>query len=99
MNIHPHLLDVRLRFHLHRVALVADDTFGVFASLFVTNMSVKQNAIDFAMDYPLAVDAVNRAFYVDDRLTGDDSTEKAIKLQKQCKFVKLEKHCEKKVFC
>ena len=46
-------------------------------------MSVKQNPIDFAMDYPLAVDAVNRAFYVDDRLTGADSTEEAIELQKQ----------------
>ena len=37
-------------------------TFGVSASLFATNMSVKQNAIDFAMDYPLAIDAVNRTF-------------------------------------
>ena len=35
------------------------------------------------MDYPLAVDAVNRAFYVDDGLTGADSTKKAIELQKQ----------------
>ena len=46
-------------------------------------MSAKQNAIDFAMDYPLAVNAVNRAFYVDDGLTGADSTEEAIELQKQ----------------
>ena len=53
------------------------------ASSFAANMSVKQNALDFAMDYPLAVDAVNRAFYVDDGLTGPDSTEEAIELQRQ----------------
>ena len=101
-TIHPPLLDVLLRFCLHRVALVADVsrmyhaieltksnrdlhlfvwrrnpkdllldyhmtrvTFGVFASSFAANMSVKQNALHFAMEYPLAVDAVNRAFYVD----------------------------------
>ena len=58
-------------------------TFGVSATLFAANMLVKQNAIDFVMDYPLAVDAVNRAFYVDDGLTGADSTKKAIELQKQ----------------
>ena len=46
-------------------------------------MSVKQNAIDFAMNYPLAIDAVNRAIYVDDGLTGVDSTEEAIELQMQ----------------
>ena len=119
-TIHPPLLDVLLRFRLHRVALVADVsrmyraieltksdrdlhrfvwrrnpkdplldyrmtrvTFGVSASSFAANMSVKQNALDFAMDYPLAVDAVNRAFYVDDGLTGADSTEEAIELQRQ----------------
>ena len=58
-------------------------TFGVSASSFTANMSVKQNALNFAMDYPLAVDAVNRAFYVDDGLTGADSTEEAIELQRQ----------------
>ena len=57
--------------------------FGVSASSFIVNMSVKQNAIDFAMNYPLAIDAVNRAFYVDDGLTGADSTEEAIELQRQ----------------
>ena len=57
--------------------------FGVSASSFIVNMSVKQNAIDFAMNYPLVIDAVNRAFYVDDGLTGADSTEEAIELQRQ----------------
>ena len=98
-TIHPPLLDVLLRFYLHRVALVADVshmycaieltkpdrdlhwfawrrnpkdplldyrmtqlTFCVSTSSFAANMSVKQNAIDFAIDYPLAVDAVNRTF-------------------------------------
>ena len=37
-------------------------TFGVSASSFADNMSVKQNAIDFAMDYPLAIDALNMLF-------------------------------------
>ena len=45
-------------------------------------MSVQQNALDFAMDYPLAVDAVNSAFYIDDGLTGADFTEEAIELQR-----------------
>ena len=58
-------------------------TFGVSTSLFTANMSVKQNAIDFAMDFPLAVDAVNRTFYVDDGLTGADLMEEAIDLQRQ----------------
>ena len=58
-------------------------TFGVSTSSFAANMLVKQNVLDFAMDYLLAVDAVNRAFYVDDGLTGADSTEEAIKLQRQ----------------
>ena len=58
-------------------------TFGVSASSFAANMSVKQNALDFAMDYPLAVDAVNRAFYVDDGLTGANFTEESMELQRQ----------------
>ena len=69
--------DPLLDYHMSQV------TFSVSASLFAANMSIKQSAIDFAMDYPLAIDAVNRAFYVDDRLTGADSTEEAIELQRQ----------------
>ena len=55
-------------------------TFGVSASSFVGNMSVKQNALDFALEYPQAVE---KSFYVDDRLTGADSVEEALQLQKQ----------------
>ena len=58
-------------------------TFGVSASSFTANMSVKQNAIDFALEYPQAMNAVEKSFYVDDGLTGADSIEKAIELQRQ----------------
>ena len=33
-------------------------TFGVSASSFATNMSLKQNALDFAVDYPQAAKVV-----------------------------------------
>ncbi len=58
-------------------------TFGVSASSFAANMSIKQNAIELADEYPLAVNAVNSSFYVDDGLTGADSIGQAIVLQKQ----------------
>ena len=58
-------------------------TFGVSASSFAANMSVKQNAADFALQYPLAVKAVTESFYVDDGLAGADSVEEAIELQEQ----------------
>lgn len=98
-TVHSSLIDVLLRFRLHRVALTTDIsrmyrgvelvpsdrdlhrfvwrssvteplrdfrmtrvTFGVS---FAANMSVKQNASDFAMTYPLASEAVNQSFYVD----------------------------------
>ena len=57
-------------------------TFGISASSFVANMSLKQNALDFALEYPRAVSAVKKSFYINDGLTGDDSKE-AIQLQKQ----------------
>ena len=57
-------------------------TFGVSAS-FVANMSIKQNACDFALEYPQAVSAVEKSFYVDGGLTGADSVEEAIQLQSQ----------------
>ena len=57
--------------------------FGVSVSSFAANMSVKQNAIDFAVEYPLAAKVVKKSFYVVDGLTGADSVPKAIELQKQ----------------
>ena len=58
-------------------------TFGVSASSFAANMSLKQNAIDHAREYPLAVKAVHESFYVDDCLTGAESISEATKLQRQ----------------
>ena len=37
-------------------------TFGVSASSFAANMSVKQNALDFALQYPQAAIAVEKSF-------------------------------------
>ena len=58
-------------------------TFGVSASSFAANMSVKQNAIDHALEFPKAANAVEREFYVDYCLTGADSIEEAIDLHQQ----------------
>ena len=58
-------------------------TFGVSSSSFAANMSVKQNAIDHAQEFPLAAAAVHDSFYVDDGLTGAESVEEAVTLQKQ----------------
>ena len=46
-------------------------TFGVSASSFAANMSVKHNALEF----PKAANVVETSFYVDDCLTGADSVE------------------------
>ena len=58
-------------------------TFGVSASSYAANMAVRQNAMDFGIQYPLAAQKVYEAFYVDDGLTGADSIPEAIHLQKQ----------------
>lgn len=55
-------------------------TFGVSASSFAANMSVKQNALD---QYPLAAEAVEKSFYVDNCLTGADTVPAAIELRTQ----------------
>ncbi len=57
--------------------------FGVSSSSFAANMAVKQNAMDYAQEYPLATSAVHESFYVDDGLTGADSLDEATKLQEQ----------------
>ena len=65
-------------------------TFGVSAPSFVANMCVKQNALDFALAYPLAAKAVEDSFYVDDGLAGADCCKEATQLyqQLQCLFEK-----------
>ena len=56
-------------------------TFGISASSFAANMSMKQNSFDWAHKYPLAAKVVEQSFYVDDGFTGANSVEEAIKLQ------------------
>ena len=116
-TVHSTVIDVLLRFHLHRIALadiskmyraiqlttldrdyhrfvwrndpntpLADYrmtrvTFGVSASSFAANMSVKQNAADNKSEYPLAAAAVEDSLYVDDCLTGTDTVAEAIELR------------------
>ena len=58
-------------------------TFGVSASSFAANMSVKCNAMDHSLEFPKAAHVVETAFYVDDCLTGADSLHKAIDLHQQ----------------
>ena len=58
-------------------------TFGVSASSFAANIAVKQNALDFALEFPQAAAAVEKSFYVDDVLTGADTVQEAIDLQAQ----------------
>ena len=53
------------------------------ASPFAANMTVRQNTINHASEFPLAVEAVFNSFNVDDGLTGVDSKDKVITLQKQ----------------
>ena len=57
--------------------------FGVSASPFAANMAVRQNAIDHASEFPLAVEAVFNSFYVGDCLIGAGSKDEFIILQKQ----------------
>ena len=53
-------------------------TFGVSASGFAANMSVKQNSIDFSHEYPLAAKVVEESLYVHDCLTGADDVDTAV---------------------
>ena len=46
-------------------------------------MAVRQNAMDFGIQYPPPAQKVYEPFYVDDGLTGADSIPEAIHLQKQ----------------
>ena len=55
-------------------------TFGIAASSLAAKMSIKQNALDFAHEFPLAAKSVDESFYVDDCLTGADTVEEAIEL-------------------
>ena len=119
-TVHSPLIDVLLRFRLHRVAITTDIskmyraielvepdrgiyrfvwrstpsevvkdyrmtrvTFCVSATSFIANMCVKQNALNLAHEFPLAAEAVEGSFYVDDGLTRADDIQTAIKLQRE----------------
>lgn len=58
-------------------------TFGVSASCFAANTSMKRNAQDFAHLYPRAAEVVNESFYVDDELTGANDIATAISLKQE----------------
>ena len=58
-------------------------TFGVSASSFAANMAVKQNAIDYSHEFPMAAEVVHKSFYVDDGLTGAADSESALLLYQQ----------------
>ena len=55
--------------------------FGISAYCFAANIAVKQNAIDFALEYPMTAKVVERSFYVDDCLTSADDVKTVIMLQ------------------
>ena len=59
------------------------DDQGVSSSCYAANMAVKQNARDLAHEYPLAAEAVDKSFYVDDGLSGVDDVKTAIILRCQ----------------
>ena len=58
-------------------------TFGVSASSFAANISVKQNAVDNSHEYPMAAEVVKKAFCIDDCLTGATDSKSALTLQQQ----------------
>ena len=58
-------------------------TFDVSASCLAANMALKLNAIELTDKYLLAANVVHESFYADDTLTGTDSIECAIALQRQ----------------
>ena len=118
-TVHAPLVDVLLRFRLHRIGLIADVkmyravqlvetdkdlhrfvwrsnpddlikdyrmtrvTFGVSASSFAANMSVLQNSVDLAYEFPIAAKMVKESFYVDDGLMGADTASEAIELRRE----------------
>ena len=62
-------------------------TFSVSASSFIANMCVKHNTCSHSLQYPLAAEAVDSAFYVDDGVTGADSVDETIELYHQLQSV------------
>ena len=67
-------------------------TFGVSASSFAANMAVKQNATEYAQEFPLAADVIWKCFYVDNCLTGADNPNSALILQHNMYEPALDSH-------
>lgn len=66
--------------------------FGVSVSSFMPKY-VKQNVTDLAHTYPRAAKVVDNYFYVDDGLTGADSTQEATELQKTVSGAFTRRYC------
>ncbi|XP_055387374.1 uncharacterized protein LOC129615957 [Condylostylus longicornis] len=58
-------------------------TFGTKSAPFLATRVLKQLAIDEKLNYPIASRITLDSFYVDDLLSGADSIEKALEMQKQ----------------
>ena len=58
-------------------------TFGVSASLFATNVALRQNVLNYSESHPQAARVALKSFYMDDSLTGADSICEAIQLQRE----------------
>ena len=56
--------------------------FDISAPFFSAKMVLKQNAMELTGTYPLAASVTHELFYIDDTVTGADSIESAIALQR-----------------
>ncbi|XP_055918535.1 uncharacterized protein LOC129950632 [Eupeodes corollae] len=62
-------------------------TFGASCSPSCAQFVKNKNALEFAEQYPRAVDSILHSHYVDDLLDSVDSEEEAIKLGKEVKYI------------
>ncbi|XP_073961981.1 uncharacterized protein [Choristoneura fumiferana] len=74
-------------------------TFGTSCAPYLAIRTLRQTAIDEGFEYPEAKEAILRDFYMDDLLTGRDTENEAITMQKQITKIlnsggfKLQKWC------
>lgn len=62
-------------------------TYGLSSSPYVTVRAMIEGAEQYVEQFPKAVDAFKKDFYMDDGATGDETEEKAIQLAKNMKYV------------
>ena len=77
-TVHPSIVDVLLRFRFHRVALITDVS-RMYRAIELTESDRDLHRFVWRK----SPRRVNESFYVDDGLTGADTIEEAIELQKQ----------------